>query len=156
LYSNYKSNKRIQRNVYNQFSLKLNKSYLWVGIICCLLGSVLMSAAIKHWNKDIYIMSSLTVVFFLGMGIIVLSWYYNYELIFDEKRIIASDWKRKKITTKWSEIENIKFSVISGYLKLYSKNERIVVHQHSIGFVEFLRFMEMKTNYTKEELKIPF
>ena len=127
LYADFQSRKRINKNLHGQFSLKLNGSYKWVGIVCCLIGSFLMNAAISHWNKEIAIMAPIAISIFFGLGVAILIWYYNYSLGFDDKRIISTNWKGKKRIIKWTDVENIKFNATSGYLKLYSKVEKIVV-----------------------------
>ncbi len=155
-YADFQSRKRLRKNVHGQFSLQLNPSYKWVGIVCCLIGSFLLSAAILHWNEEISLIAPIVVIIFFVMGSFMLLWYYNYTLVFDDKKIISTNWRGKKRIINWTEIENIKFKATSGYLKLYFKSENIVVLQHSTGFVEFLRQMESKTKHRAEALKIPF
>jgi len=147
LYADYKSRKKLNQNIHGQFSLKLNASYKWVGFACCLIGSFLLNAAISNWNEEIYLMASFAVLMFFGIGILLLIWYYNYELVFDEKRITATNWKQNKKTIHWMEVEKVEFNATLGYLKLYSKNIKMVVFEHSVGFVEFLRNLESKTKF---------
>ncbi|WP_318309823.1 hypothetical protein [Flagellimonas crocea] len=155
-YADLQSGKKLRKNLHGQFSLKLNSSYKWTGTVCCLIASFLLSAAISHWNEDIAAMATIVIFTFYGMGIIILVLYYNYELVFDDRKIISTNWKGKKRIIQWTDIENIKFNKTSGYLKLYSKIEKINVLQHSTGFVEFLRKMELKTTFKTEDLRIPF
>ncbi|NAS29990.1 hypothetical protein GTQ40_03305 [Flavobacteriaceae bacterium R38] len=156
LYADFQSSKKLKKNVHGQFCLKLNKSYKWVGIICCLIGSFLLNAAIINWNEEIVVLAPIVVSMFFGLGVITLTWYYNYQLVFNGRKIISTNWRRKKRIIEWTDIETIKFNAISGYLKLYTKLEKIIVLQHSTGFIEFLREMESKTRFSTEELKIPF
>ncbi|MET1259887.1 hypothetical protein ABV409_11105 [Flagellimonas sp. DF-77] len=155
-YADFQSGKRIPKNVHGQFALKLNRSYKWVGIVCCFTGSFLMNAAIIHWNKEIAVMAPIAISIFFGLGVAILIGYYKYSVVFDDKRIIVTNWIGKKRTIKWTAIENIKFNATSGYLKLYAKVGKIVVLQHSTGFVEFLKRMESNSRFRAEELRIPF
>ncbi|WP_010519062.1 hypothetical protein [Croceivirga radicis] len=155
LYADFQSGKKLKKNVHGQFHLRLNKSYKWIGIVCCLIGSFLLNAAISHWNEEIAFFAPFAVLIFFVMGIVILVWYYNYQLVFDDRRIISTNWMRKKRIIEWSDIENIKFNTKSGYLKLYTKLEKIIILQHSTGFIEFLKLMELKTKFRAEELRIP-
>ena len=155
LYADKQSRKKLGKNIHGEYTLKLNGGYKWLGMICCLIGSFLLNAAISHWNEDIFLMVSLAVSMFLGMGLFALIWYYNYEIVFDDKRIKSTSWKNVKRNISWSEIESIKFNAISGHLLLHTKTAKIMVFQHSRGFAEFLRMMELNTKFRIEELKIP-
>ena len=154
IYSDLQSQKRIRKNVHGKFFLKLNSIYKWLGFLCCFIASFILGFLITHWNTEIYILGPLTVFLFLSMGIGVLIWYYNYEVIFDQKRIVVTNWKKRQLTIMWNEIENIKFNVVTSNLKIYSKMISINIPQQTVGFVEFLNLMEERTGYKAHELKI--
>jgi len=155
LYAGFQSKKTLYKNVNGEFSLRLNKAYKWVGIICCFIGSLLLNLAFIHWNEEIYLMAPLAILMFFGIGSCILIWYQNYEVLFNENKIKIKNWQGKEKVLKWSEIEDIKFNSTSGYLKLYSKSKKHIIHQHSVGFMDFLKIMELKTKFRKEKLKIP-
>ncbi len=147
LYADFKSSKRLRKNIHGKYQLKLNNSYKWVGFACCLIGAFLLNAAISAGNKDIYAIASVAILLFFVLGILTLVWYYNYEVVFDDKKINITNWKGKKNTLSWTEIENMKFNASSGYLKVYTKSGKHLVFQHSVGFVEFLKMMERNTRF---------
>ncbi|CAM1358273.1 hypothetical protein [Tenacibaculum xiamenense] len=154
IYSNLQSQKRIRKNVHGKFFLKLNSIYKWLGFLCCFIASFILGFLITHWNTEIYILGPLTVLLFLGMGVTVLIWYYNFGVVFDQKRITRTNWYNAKSTISWNEIENIKFNIITSNLKIYSRVNSITIPQQTVGFVEFLNLMEEKTGYKAHELKI--
>jgi len=93
---------------------------------------------------------------FGGLSAPLLMYYYNHELEFDEESIVVKNWKGKVDKIKWSEIENVKFSPMWGYLKLKTKSKKLNLYQHLVGLVEFVKLMEIKTKFTAKELKLPF
>lgn len=147
LYADFKSRKKLRKDFHGKYQLKLNKSYKWVGFACCLIGSFLLNAAITAGNEEIYAIASVAILMFFVLGILILIWYYNYEVVFDDNKVTLANWKGKKSTFNWIEIENLKFNTSSGYLKVYTKSNKHLVFQHSVGFVEFLKMMESKTRF---------
>ena len=126
-----------------------------MGFFTMLITSFLIGVAVENWNSEIEILAPIAIGMFFSMSVYLLSWYYNYEVVFNETRISATSWKRGITTINWTEVVKVSFNPALGSLKLYTNKERLVVLQHSTGFIEFIRMMENKTNYTAMGLKIP-
>ena len=154
-YADLRSRKSLRKNRDGRFVLRLNSLYKWMGFVTMLISSFLIGLAFEYWNEDIQFLAPIAIAMFLIMSIYLLSWYYNYEVVFDESRIRATTWKTRRKTINWNEVVKVRFNPILGSLKLYTNKERLVVLQHSTGFIEFLRMMESKTNYSAAGLKIP-
>lgn len=155
-YSSRKSAKEVEKNIEGKYCLKINESYKWIGIASIILGIVVLIAAIISEEEGIFIIASFIILPFVGLGILLMMWYQNHRLIFDEETITVKSWKGNTTIIKWEDIDNIKFSPIWGYLRIFSKSKKQNIHYHLVGLIEFVKMMENKTKYRAKELKLPF
>lgn len=155
-YASSQSTKELSKNIEGKYCLRLNVSYKWIGMVSIVLGIVAFIAGLLSDEEGIFMIVFFVLLIFGGLGIILVMWYQNHQLIFDEETISVKSWKGKTETVKWEAIDNIKFSPIMGYLRIYSKTKKLNIHFHLVGLVGFVRMMEEKTKYTARELKLPF
>lgn len=149
------ASKNVDRNAEGQFVLRLSRLYQILGIILLAFCSIFIFAGIYYQEKDLLLISFLM---FLTIGILSLAcllWYYNHQVIFDEKTISASTWTKKITSMQWDEIESIKFSPMSGYIKIKSLDKTIKLSSHLIGLKEFIKIMEKQTKWTAKKIKFP-
>ena len=81
--------------------------------------------------------------------------YYKHRVVFDEKMIYVTSWTGRSDEMSWEEIEDVTFSQVLGYLRLFSGNKKLNIQIHLVGFVELLRLMEDKTKFRAADLKLP-
>ena len=155
-YADFQSRKRLRKDPTGHNYLKLNRSFYVIGILCCMVAAFLLNAAIINWNEEIALLAPIAVFIFLVMAFVLLMGYYNYRVEFDDRRIQVTTRTGKKHSITWSSIKHIKYNPTLGYLKLFTDQENTVVYTHTTGFIEFLKYMELKTAFKSEELKIPF
>lgn len=156
LYAHFQSRKTLRKSLTGHYLHKLNRSFYVIGILCCLIAVFLLNAAIINWNEEIALLAPITVFIFLVMAFVLLMGYYNYRVVFDDRRIQVTTWTGKRRSITWSSIEHIKYHSTLGYVKLVTNQQNTVVYIHTTGFIEFLKYMELKTTFKAEELKIPF
>ncbi|MGB0186376.1 MAG: hypothetical protein ACPF88_05520 [Flavobacteriaceae bacterium] len=154
-YFDYKAKKRIRKNLNGKFVLKVDVTGKWLGIICCLIGVFLLNMMLLYGNKDIYLFASLTTGLFLFLGSITLMWFYNYELIFDNEKLIVTNWLNNKKVVLWKEIKRIKYLKMYRLLKFYTESIEISVTQDSEGFIEIIKMIESKNLEIKNKELIP-
>lgn len=153
-YSETKSNERQKKEITGRCSLKANLAYKAIGMICIIIGMILVNIMILNWNEEIKIIAPLVASMFLIPGILIIMFYYNYRVEFNESRIIVTNWKGTKKTFYWNELTKIKFINSLKCLYIKSGTERTLINQDSIGFINFIEMIELKTDYTTEKLKI--
>lgn len=154
-YSNKKAATKVEKNEAEMFHLRVNGSYKWIGIIAIGFGLIVF-IGVSMEPEGLNAVAFIGTMLFIVLGLVVLMWYYNHQLIFNETTIIVKDWIGKTKKMDWEEIEKIKFSPVMGYLRIYSKSEKLNIYQHLVGLIEFLKIMENKTDYKAAELKLPF
>ena len=145
----------IQKNPDGNYVLSLPKMYKYTGILSILIVSVFMAGAILIQDKITVIMAILMFVLFGGLGIPCLLAYQNYRLEFNDKTITVFNWKGEKKEIFWSEIKEIKFSSLSGYIKIYGNQDVLKINHHLQGLDIFKNKINQQTKWNTRELKIP-
>jgi len=95
-------------------------------------------------------------VFFGGLGTILIMYYQNHILTYNDNKITVQNWRKQTKEITWEEIENIKFSPLSGYLKIYGLGKKLSIAQHMVGLKGFTNMMEAKTKWNARDLRMPF
>ncbi len=146
----------VSRNADGFFELRASKFYLFFGIIWLVMSAAVLIGVLWFPNEYILLWIALTFVFGLGLGVYFLLFYLNYKLRFDEETIFLRGLLGKESSVKWSEIRNISYGSISGYVKIQTKNrEKMKITYYLTGFKAFVEMMEIKTQWTAKELKLP-
>ncbi len=149
------ASKNVDRNKEGQFVLRLSWLYQILGIILLAFCSIFIFAGIYYQEKDLLLIGFLMFLIIGILGLVCLIWYYNHQVIFDEKIISTSSWTKKITSMKWDEIESIKFSPLSGYIKIKSLDKTIKLSSHLVGLKEFIKIMEKQTKWTAKKIKFP-
>ncbi|WP_138432816.1 hypothetical protein [Winogradskyella algicola] len=152
-YSETKSNKKLKKEITDRYSLKANLVYKIVGIVCIIIGVILVNVMILNWNEEIKVIAPIVASIFLISGTLITMFYDNYRVEFDELRIIITNWLGKKKTFYWNEIIKINLVGSIKCLKIKSKTKQALINQDTIGFISFMEMMELKTGYSMENLK---
>ena len=82
-------------------------------------------------------------------------WFYNYELIFDDEKLIVTNWLNNKKVVLWKEIKRIKYLKMYRILKFYTESIEISVTQDSEGFIEIIKMIESKNMEIKNKELMP-
>lgn len=154
-YSETKSNERQKKEITGRYLLKANLAYKVVGIISIIIGIILVNVMILNWNEEIKVIAPIVACMFLIPGIFTTMFYYNYRVEFNDSRINVTNWKGTKKTFNWNELIKVNFISSIKCLYIKSNSEKTLINQDSVGFVNFIEMMELKTDYTTEKLKIP-
>ncbi|WP_442845681.1 hypothetical protein [Leeuwenhoekiella sp. H156] len=155
-YADLQSKKKLKKNIQGQYLLKLNKSFKWLGIICCFICSVLVSQTLLNWNPEIVILGPLTCLMFLLMGLLLLIPYYRYTVLFDTRKIQVTGALGKTKQIEWTAVEKVSFNSITAYLKLVTPKEKVTINRHTIGFDQFLEYLELHTRFKAKDISNVF
>ncbi|MFK8010234.1 MAG: hypothetical protein AB8H03_28025 [Saprospiraceae bacterium] len=99
------------------------------------------------------------IIFFLmlsAFGLPLFLFGINVKLIFNNQQMKHTDMLGKIKTIKWNEIDLISFGKVSLLLKIKGNNQTINLHQHTLGFLDFVDAIETNTNYTKQSMGLPY
>lgn len=152
------SSKTVEKNDFEEYELRLNKLYHYVGYGIMLVSVVLLISlifAINIKETEASILIGLLMVFFGGFGILLILYYKNHKLSFNDKYLVIQNSRGKVTELKWHQIEKIKFSSTSGYIKVTALNEKHIIHSHLVGLKLFLQKLEQHTDFKVADLKIP-
>ena len=126
-YSETKSNKKLKKEITGRYSLKTNLVYKIVGIVCILIGVILVNVMILNWNEEIKVIAPIVASIFLISGTLITMFYNNFRVEFDELRIIITNWIGQKKTFYWNEIIKINFVSSIKCLRIRSKTKQTMI-----------------------------
>ena len=155
-YLNKGANQNVEKRKNGDIELGMNRLYQTLGLAGVGSAVVFIAVALFIHEKEVYIISTLMVLLFGGLGVPCLMYYKNHKVTFNDKTISVQNWKGKTNNITWTEINRIKFNPFSGYLKIYGLDKKLTIHQHLVGLKEFVKKMEEKTKWKANELKLPF
>lgn len=154
-YSKKNSNKNVEIDQAGCFVLRMNKLYQIIGSISTGFAVVLGIVSIYLNKKEGYIVL-LIMSFLLGwLGILILMSYYNHKFEFNDVNMKVTNIYGVTKTLNWNEVKQIKYNALKGCIYLYTEKEKLKIHQHLVGLIEFVKMMERNTSYTAKELKLP-
>ena len=156
-YLNRATGKIVKPNGINQYFLRMNKFYNIAGYIamCICLVFIIGSIITLEFELAVFVMVFFIVIIFGGLGLLGILLYRNHYLLFSSTKIeVRSVFGKTKITT-WNKIQNVSFSQNSGLITITDDGQKLKVHQHLVGLSKFVAYMEDKTEWTAERLKLP-
>ena len=155
---NNQANKKVRTIPNGMFELRLNKFYLYMGVFSILIGIAIVSLVfVSEDIIDLWILVSLCILLFVGLGLYSVLWYRNHYFLFDSKRIESVNLLGKKESLLWENVVSIKFKVLKGVLVFKNKNGlKVEAHQHLIGFGQLLEAIETHTHWEAKDFKIPY
>ena len=107
-------------------------------------------------DASMYLFSAFILFLFGGLALIILAYYKNHQVIFDEESILVKTWRGKGGTINWNNIAQVKYRALSGYIVIKDKNETTLkIHHQLVGLRSFIEMLEEKTNWKGEDLKLP-
>lgn len=138
------------------FELKPSKFYWFFGIIWLVMAGAVLIWIFWFPDKLMLLWLAITLVFGGGFGMYMILFYLNYRLRFDEETIFLRNLLGKESSLKWNEIRHISYGSISSYVKIQTKNrDKMKITYYLTGFKVFVAMMELKTQWTAKELKLP-
>ncbi len=156
-YLNRATGKIVKPNGIDQYFLRMNKFYNIAGYIamCICLVFIIGSIITLEFELAVFVMVFFIVIIFGGLGLLGVLLYRNHYLLFSSTKIeVRSVFGKTKITT-WNKIQNVSFSQNSGLITITDDGQKLKVHQHLVGLSKFVAYMEDKTEWTAERLKLP-
>lgn len=151
-----KGNKKVlELNPDGSGLLRMHAFYRVIGYLA-LLMTLILSIGILLNEEDAILIVFFCWLIFGGMGVYLLMWYYKHEVSFDNDQIQVHSYLGKSQELKWSEIEEVVFSPLSGLLKMKGKGKVLKLHQHLLGLSTLLDVMEKQTPFSKTELNFPY
>ena len=146
-YSDKKSKQILKKELSGSFIIKANPIHKISGFILIIIAVVLINIMILNWNEDIQVIATVTACLFLIPGILLIIYYYNYNIEFNEVRVIITNWRGTKKIFKWSDIVKVKFIDSLNCLYIKANSSKTFINQDCVGFISFIEMMELKTNY---------
>ena len=156
-YLNRATGKIVKPNGIDQYFLRMNKFYNIAGYIamCICLVFIIGSIITLEFELAVFVMVFFIVIIFGGLGLLGVLLYRNHYLLFSSTKIeVRSVFGKTKITT-WNKIQNVSFSQNSGLITITDDGQKLKVHQHLVGLSKFVAYLEDKTEWTVERLKLP-
>ena len=141
-------------------SLRMSILYLIIGgagLIMSILF-LLMPVLAQEYSLEIFIVSGIFFVGFGAMSVVIIMWYWNHRVIYNENGLTATSYYGKKQWIAWNEIKRVKYSAFSGLVVVSdSHGNSVKAHQHLVGFVSLVRAMQSqakKYHFDYEELPL--
>lgn len=154
---NRATGKIVKPNGIDQYFLRMNKFYIIAGYIamCICLVFIIGFIIALEFELAVFVMVFFIVLILGGLGLLGVLLYRNHYLLFSSTKIeVRSVFGKTKITT-WNKIKNVSFSQNSGLITITDDGQKLKVHQHLVGLSKFVAYMEDKTEWTAERLKLP-
>ena len=129
--------------------LRMNKLYKVLAWVCIGVALSFILVAIYLHEEGMYIISFLMLLFFGGFGFVLLMYYENHKVEYDENFIKINNWKGEEEALRWDEIETVEYNKLTGHLKLHYKNKKRSIHEHLVGFKMLLNKLEEKKKIEK-------
>ena len=151
---NRQARKKVEPSRGERYELRLNKLYLYLGIVGVNLGILGFTLPVLY--EDDWVSGSLLFLILGGPAFACWLWYVNHGFVFDDTSIEATSVYGKRTAMKWEDIQKISFSTFSGLLTFSDgKGKKVKAHQHLVGLGELAKMMEEKTKWTAKEIKLP-
>ncbi len=155
LFINRAASKQVEANPEGQRVLKPNALYMVVGWMGIALGFFSIVVMVMYWEREVLAPAILLALLMGGGGYSLLLYYRNHRLAFDDEMIMITGWTGKRTEIRWVDINNIKYNLLSGYVKIYGLGQKANIHFQMVGLKSFLDMMEQKTKWRARDLRIP-
>jgi hypothetical protein len=135
--------------------LRINILYGIIGILSLIfcIGFIIFFLSI---NDESTVIGLIIMFGIFGFpGIVCTLYYFNHNLLFDNKTITVKNMYGQTNTASWIDINYMNFNAITGLITIKTKNRTLKVHQHLVGLSSFIEKVEKNTNWSAKSLKIP-
>ncbi len=153
---NKKASHIVEGNDGEMVTLVMNKYYryfAYLGIGLAFLFIVLF--ALESDSTTLPIFAFMTALFG-GIGAFFFLLYKFHFVQFDDKTIRVQDWRKQSVEIYWADIQDLKFNLFTGYIKLSGLHQTLKLHQHLVGIKSFVDQLEKQTKWTSKDLKMPY
>lgn len=145
----------IDANWQNDFTLRMQKLYNVLGWICIGFAVfTILPLIIEHPNMIyLFVLLPFGLFFFGGAGILLILYYRNHQVIYDDTYIVVTGPLKKVITSRWDKIVDTQFNSTTGLLTLIDEDgQKLRMNQHLVGLQKFTTLLAKKTGlYTSIE-----
>ena len=149
-YLNKYSEQEVVRNERGLTVLRMNKLYKILALALIGIALLFLFVATYLQEEAMYIVAFLMLLFFGGFGFVLLFYYKNHKVEFDDNFIKINNWKGEQEELRWDEIATVKSNTLVGNLKLNFKNKSITIDQYLIGINALTRKLEEKKLFISE------
>lgn len=135
--------------------LRMNKVYKILAILIAVLAvaAIFVTIFLKATDHLLEIAIIATMVY--GVGLLCMKFYTNHKVILDDQKIEVSNWLGKTKGIEWTQIEQIKFNSLSGYIIVKNSATVLKIHYHIAALTLLGQYIEKNTNWKVKELKLP-
>lgn len=127
-------------------TLHMHAAYTYFGLFMIPAGLMFLFTAIGNIQEDQAWIVALMGLTFIVFGLYVIAFGRNHKVYFTESQATIRNWRGKKVTFEWSEVQHIHYARTKGKF-LFQLNEATVgCHFHLKGITNFLRVAQDKTN----------
>ncbi|NVK03651.1 MAG: hypothetical protein HWD92_02465 [Flavobacteriia bacterium] len=134
-------------------TLRVPKIVHYGGALFMIGGSIEMVRAMAQDDED----SLMVVLFFfpfLFIGYLLIRFRSTFKVEFDEESFTVTNTFKRNKTLKWSEIEEVKFSLSANAHKLRARDTTASISMNLVGVNEFLKMMESQTRFKRQDKKM--
>ena len=153
---NKKASHIVEGNDGEMITLIINKFYLYFAYLGFGLALLFIVFFILESDSTTLPIFAIMIALFGGIGAFFFLLYKFHFVQFDDKTIRVQDWRKRIVEIYWSDIQDLKFNLFSGYIKLSGPHQTVNLHQHLVGIKSFVDQLEKQTKWTAKELKLPF
>ncbi len=142
------------------YELRMNIAYLIIGVVGAITGilSLLIPILADEYSVEIFVVSGIMALLFLGFAIPCFMWYRNHSISYNEDGLTSKSAYGKGQQIRWSDISRVSFNSFMGVISIVDKQGNIAkAHQHLVGFsslVEMLLIQKSKYRFTSESLPL--
>ncbi len=155
-YINKKSTEGVEKNIEGKYELRMNVVCKWIGLLCLIISAGTIVGSVLFYEEGVLTWVAMILLIFGGLGIVLMMYYNNHRLTFDDQSIMFKSWTGEVTNVKWYEIKEINFSSVWGYLKLRTSSQDLKISHQLVGLIQFVVMMEAQTSFKAKELKLPF
>lgn len=133
-------------------SLKADKSFGyigWIGLLLCLVFVVLFAFDVEVYTQGQNILLLLILVTFVFASCYLILFTKNSHVMFDEEKIVSTNFLRRSKTIYWKDIHAVGFLSIPKWVSLQGESKTIYIYALLRGFGQFKQQLATKIDKKK-------
>jgi hypothetical protein len=130
---------------------RLPKLYGIIGLISVGIGLIPLIVGMADFSMETLKTVIFLFLLFGGLGMLLVLMTWVHKIMISEEAIIQKNMLGKFKTVKFTEIEKIRFNIITTELIIKSSNGKIRCHENLVGFGQLVNTLVEKTNFKREE-----
>ena len=128
-----------------------------IQVLGYILAFVFAFSLIVFRDDDIFFILTILIFLTIGLpGFILIFFYNNHKIKFNDDKIIVYSWRNKVKEIHWNEITKIKSNPFSGFIKISNADKTLKILHYLVGIKKFAEKVEEKTKWKAKDLKLPY